>query len=241
MKLRLVLGVMFVGMASACGGGEEGGGGGGGVAAEVDGHGEGDARRAERLRQVGHGRCSPGAASTDVTIEIKGTSDLDPIYVRSGTCDSPGSEVVHDIDDVAANLGQGQIFVPIDEVATGEFILTIEDDKTMSRSVRGDPGAVSEANGGKNGPLLQPDGAASSPTRRSAVPGAGTTRSSPRCSSSCPSSSVPRERIVFVSGIGCAARFPYYMQTYGMHSIHGRAPAIATGLSSSRRTCPCGS
>ena len=36
--------------------------------------------------------------------------------------------------------------------------------------------------------------------------------------------------IVFVSGIGCAARFPYYMQTYGMHSIHGRAPAIATGL-----------
>jgi 2-oxoglutarate/2-oxoacid ferredoxin oxidoreductase subunit beta len=49
-----------------------------------------------------------------------------------------------------------------------------------------------------------------------------------------PELGVPRERIVFVSGIGCAARFPYYMQTYGMHSIHGRAPAIATGLSSSR-------
>ena len=44
----------------------------------------------------------------------------------------------------------------------------------------------------------------------------------------------PREQIVFISGIGCAARFPYYMQTYGMHSIHGRAPAIATGLSTSR-------
>jgi 2-oxoglutarate/2-oxoacid ferredoxin oxidoreductase subunit beta len=43
-----------------------------------------------------------------------------------------------------------------------------------------------------------------------------------------------REKIVFVSGIGCAARFPYYMQTYGMHSIHGRAPAIATGLATSR-------
>jgi 2-oxoglutarate/2-oxoacid ferredoxin oxidoreductase subunit beta len=43
-----------------------------------------------------------------------------------------------------------------------------------------------------------------------------------------------RERIVFVSGIGCASRFPYYMNTYGMHSIHGRAPAIATGLSASR-------
>jgi len=45
---------------------------------------------------------------------------------------------------------------------------------------------------------------------------------------------VPRERIVFISGIGCAARFPYYMRTYGMHSIHGRAPAIATGLAVSR-------
>jgi 2-oxoglutarate ferredoxin oxidoreductase subunit beta len=49
-----------------------------------------------------------------------------------------------------------------------------------------------------------------------------------------PELGVPRENIVFVSGIGCAARFPYYMETYGMHSIHGRAPAIATGLSVSR-------
>ena len=39
-----------------------------------------------------------------------------------------------------------------------------------------------------------------------------------------------KEDIVFVSGIGCAARFPYYMETYGMHSIHGRAPAFATGI-----------
>jgi 2-oxoglutarate/2-oxoacid ferredoxin oxidoreductase subunit beta len=43
-----------------------------------------------------------------------------------------------------------------------------------------------------------------------------------------------RENIVFVSGIGCSSRFPYYLDTYGMHSIHGRAPAIATGLSVSR-------
>jgi 2-oxoglutarate ferredoxin oxidoreductase subunit beta len=49
-----------------------------------------------------------------------------------------------------------------------------------------------------------------------------------------PELDLPRERIVFISGIGCAARFPYYMETYGMHSIHGRAPAIATGLSTSR-------
>ncbi|MHB8642789.1 MAG: 2-oxoacid:ferredoxin oxidoreductase subunit beta [Gaiellaceae bacterium] len=49
-----------------------------------------------------------------------------------------------------------------------------------------------------------------------------------------PELGIPRENTVFVSGIGCAARFPYYMETYGMHSIHGRAPAIATGLSVSR-------
>jgi 2-oxoglutarate/2-oxoacid ferredoxin oxidoreductase subunit beta len=49
-----------------------------------------------------------------------------------------------------------------------------------------------------------------------------------------PELEIPKERIVFISGIGCAARFPYYMETYGMHSIHGRAPAIATGLSISR-------
>jgi len=49
-----------------------------------------------------------------------------------------------------------------------------------------------------------------------------------------PELGLPRERIVFVSGIGCSSRFPYYLNTYGMHSIHGRAPAIATGLSVSR-------
>ena len=43
-----------------------------------------------------------------------------------------------------------------------------------------------------------------------------------------------RENIVFVSGIGCSSRFPYYLDTYGMHSIHGRAPAIASGIAVSR-------
>jgi 2-oxoglutarate ferredoxin oxidoreductase subunit beta len=49
-----------------------------------------------------------------------------------------------------------------------------------------------------------------------------------------PELGIARENIVFVSGIGCSSRFPYYMNTYGMHSIHGRAPAIATGLSTAR-------
>ncbi|MDP8959413.1 MAG: 2-oxoacid:ferredoxin oxidoreductase subunit beta [Actinomycetota bacterium] len=45
---------------------------------------------------------------------------------------------------------------------------------------------------------------------------------------------IPREDVVFISGIGCASRFPYYMNTYGMHSIHGRAPAIASGVVAAR-------
>ncbi len=49
-----------------------------------------------------------------------------------------------------------------------------------------------------------------------------------------PELGLARENVVFVSGIGCAARFPYYLNTFGMHSIHGRAPAIATGLAVTR-------
>src|ERR1700722_6624180 len=49
-----------------------------------------------------------------------------------------------------------------------------------------------------------------------------------------PEIGVPKENIVFVSGIGCSSRFPYYMSTYGMHSLHGRAPAVATGLTLGR-------
>ena len=49
-----------------------------------------------------------------------------------------------------------------------------------------------------------------------------------------PTLGVARENVVFISGIGCSSRFPYYMDTYGIHSIHGRAPTIATGLKCAR-------
>jgi 2-oxoglutarate ferredoxin oxidoreductase subunit beta len=49
-----------------------------------------------------------------------------------------------------------------------------------------------------------------------------------------PDLGVPRENVVFISGIGCSSRLPYYMNTYGFHSIHGRAPTIATGLKATR-------
>ncbi len=49
-----------------------------------------------------------------------------------------------------------------------------------------------------------------------------------------PTLGIPKENFVIISGIGCSSRFPYYMDTYGMHTIHGRAPTIATGLKCSR-------
>ena len=49
-----------------------------------------------------------------------------------------------------------------------------------------------------------------------------------------PTLGIPKENIVIISGIGCSSRFPYYMNTYGMHSIHGRATAIASGLKATR-------
>ena len=45
---------------------------------------------------------------------------------------------------------------------------------------------------------------------------------------------IPQENVVFISGIGCSSRFPYYMNTFGIHSIHGRAPTLATGLKTTR-------
>ena len=60
------------------------------------------------------------------------------------------------------------------------------------------------------------------------------TPSSRRSRKVLPTLGIPREKFVFVSGIGCSSRFPYYVDTYGFHSIHGRAPAVATGIKVSR-------
>ena len=54
-----------------------------------------------------------------------------------------------------------------------------------------------------------------------------------------PELDTPKENTVFVSGIGCSSRFPYYMETYGFHTIHGRAPAIATGVKLSNPELRC--
>jgi 2-oxoglutarate/2-oxoacid ferredoxin oxidoreductase subunit beta len=94
---------------------------------------------------------------------------------------------------------------------------------------------VSEGNGGGNGGLVQltaKDFKSDQEVRW--CPGCGDYAILNVIQGFMPELGLARERIVFVSGIGCAARFPYYMQTYGMHSIHGRAPAIATGLAVTR-------
>jgi 2-oxoglutarate ferredoxin oxidoreductase subunit beta len=91
---------------------------------------------------------------------------------------------------------------------------------------------VSENGGNGNGKLTAKDFKTDQEVRW--CPGCGDYAILAAMQSFLPELGVPRERIVFISGIGCAARFPYYVETYGIHSIHGRAPAIATGLALSR-------
>jgi hypothetical protein len=123
-KLRLLLGMFLIGLAAACGG--DGGGGGGAGGDETI---KVPLEEMNNSGKSGTAELFPGAASVDVTIEVKGQSDLDPIHVHKGTCEAPGEEVVHDLGFTTANLGQGQIFVTMDEVATGEFVIDIHDDQ----------------------------------------------------------------------------------------------------------------
>jgi hypothetical protein len=125
-KLRLLLGMCVLGLASACGGDSDGGGGGGGAAG---GTVSVTLEEMNNSGKSGTAELHSGAASTDVTIEIMGTSDLDPIHIHRGTCEAPGEEIVHDLGFTTANLGQGQAFVTLDQVATGEFVLDIHDDQ----------------------------------------------------------------------------------------------------------------
>lgn len=124
MKAQLILGVIVVGLASACGGDSDGGGGGGG------GDGEAGVVQVTLDEMNGSGKSGTaelhsGAASVDVTIEIKGTSENEPIHVHKGTCAAPGNEIVHDVGFTTADLGTGQIFVTLPEVATGEYVMDI--------------------------------------------------------------------------------------------------------------------
>ena len=116
---------------AACGG--DGGGNGGG-----GGSGGGDDIRPVTITldemnnsgKSGTAELQPGAASTDITIELKPPQgDNEPIHIHTGTCDSPGAEVVHDVGFTTAGLGQGQAFVLMPELTTGEYVLDIHSAK----------------------------------------------------------------------------------------------------------------
>ncbi len=94
-------------------------------------------------------------------------------------------------------------------------------------------GAAAKTNGGAPETLTKADFQSDQETRW--CPGCGDYAVLSAVQQFMPELGIPPERIVFVTGIGCAGRFAYYMDTYGMHGIHGRAPAIATGLAATRR------
>jgi 2-oxoglutarate/2-oxoacid ferredoxin oxidoreductase subunit beta len=93
-------------------------------------------------------------------------------------------------------------------------------------------GAVRVAGGNGSPTLTKKDFASDQETRW--CPGCGDYAILATVQQFLPEIGVPPERIVFVAGIGCAGRFAYYMDTYGLHGIHGRAPALATGLALAR-------
>jgi 2-oxoglutarate/2-oxoacid ferredoxin oxidoreductase subunit beta len=93
-------------------------------------------------------------------------------------------------------------------------------------------GTVETGNGNGDPALTKRDFASDQETRW--CPGCGDYAILATVQQFLPELGIPPERIVFVAGIGCAGRFAYYMNTYGVHGIHGRAPALATGLALSR-------
>jgi hypothetical protein len=113
---------------SACGGDGGGDGGGGGAV----GGGEDVQPVTLQLKEMnnsgksGTAELQSGAASTDITIALEpAQGDNEPIHIHKGTCDSPEAAVAHDLGFTTAGLGQGQAFVTLPELTTGEFVLDI--------------------------------------------------------------------------------------------------------------------
>ncbi|GIU99550.1 MAG: hypothetical protein KatS3mg014_1166 [Actinomycetota bacterium] len=100
-------------------------------------------------------------------------------------------------------------------------------------------GPTTDVGGETVGTLTKKDFATSNEVRW--CPGCGDYAILATVQSFLPELGIPPHRIVFVSGIGCSGRFTYYVDTYGVHGIHGRAPAIATGIATRGRTSACGS
>jgi hypothetical protein len=117
-------------MFSACGGdgGGSGGAGGGGGDEESDTVSI-TLEEQNNSGKSGKAELFPGAASTDLTLEVQPAGDNEAIHIHEGTCDSPSTEVAHDIGFTTVGLGQGSAFVTIDEVTTGEYVLDVHSAK----------------------------------------------------------------------------------------------------------------
>jgi 2-oxoglutarate ferredoxin oxidoreductase subunit beta len=101
-----------------------------------------------------------------------------------------------------------------------------------NRNGHHEPAAPAPADGASTATLTKADFQSDQETRW--CPGCGDYAVLSAVQQFMPELGIPPERIVFVTGIGCAGRFAYYMDTYGMHGIHGRGPALATGLAATR-------
>jgi hypothetical protein len=113
---------------AGCGGDGDGGGGGGGGGDDEGGPVVVQLAEMNNSGQSGTAELHPGAASTDITIALEPPEgDNQPIHIHTGTCESPGAEVVHDVGFTTAGLGQGQAFVLVQELTTGEYVLDIHD------------------------------------------------------------------------------------------------------------------
>jgi hypothetical protein len=116
---------------AGCGGGgnSNGSGGGGGGSEDI----QPVTIQLEEMNNSGKSgtaELQPGAVSTDITLALEPPEgDNETIHIHTGTCDSPGAEVAHDIGFTTAGLGQGQAFVNLPELTTGEFVLDIHSAK----------------------------------------------------------------------------------------------------------------
>jgi hypothetical protein len=111
---------------AGCGGDGGGNGGGGGGGGDETGPVTVQLEEMNNSGKTGTAEFQAGAASTDITIELQPPrGDNEPIHIHTGTCDSPGAEVAHDIGFTTAGLGQGQAFVPLPEITTGEYVIDI--------------------------------------------------------------------------------------------------------------------
>ena len=110
---------------AGCGGDGDGGGGGGGAGDDIEPVTI-NLQEMNNSGKSGTAELHPSATSTEITIALEpAEGDNEPIHIHTGTCASPNAEVAHDVGFTTTGLGQGQAFVTLPELTTGEYVLDI--------------------------------------------------------------------------------------------------------------------